>query len=50
MKRHFVFLTFIFSVLSAASAYLTGNWIALIGWTTAAIASIDHFLTLKHFE
>jgi hypothetical protein len=50
MKKHFVFLTFIFSVVSAVSAYFTGNWIALLGWITAAIASLDHFFTLKHFD
>lgn len=50
MKKHFVFLTFIFSSASAVTAYFTGNWIALIGWTTAAIASIDHYFTLRHFE
>jgi hypothetical protein len=50
MKRHFVFLTFIFSVVSAFSAYISGDYMAFLGWMTAAVASIDHFLTLRHFE
>ena len=50
MKRHFVFLTFTFSVVSAFSAYISGDYMALLGWMTAAIASIDHFFTLRHFE
>jgi len=50
MKKHFVFLTFIFSVVSAVTAYFSGNLIALLGWITAAITSIDHFFTLKHFD
>lgn len=50
MKRQFTFITFLFSSISAVLEILTGNWIALMGWTTAAIASLDHFFTLKHFE
>lgn len=50
MKRHFVFLTFIFSMISAVSAFITKDYLALIGFVTAAIASLDHFFTLRHFD
>lgn len=50
MKRHFVFLTFIFSFISAFGAYLNSDWLTLIAWLTAAIASLDHFFTLRHFD
>ena len=49
MKKQLIFLTFVFSLVSAFGAYMTGNWIALLGWATAAMAAIDHFNTLKHF-
>jgi hypothetical protein len=49
-KRHFVFLTFVFSVVCAFGSYINGDWLELIAWLTASVASIDHFFTLKHFE
>lgn len=50
MKRHFVFLTFIFSFISAFGAFMNSDWPLLIAWLTAAIASLDHFFTLRHFD
>lgn len=47
MKKHFVFLTFVFSVVNVVTSFLTGDLVSLIAWLTAAIASLDHFITLK---
>lgn len=48
MKKHFVFITFIFSLTSAVGAYLNSDLLAFLGWFTAAVASIDHFFTLRN--
>jgi hypothetical protein len=47
MKRHFVFLTFVLSVVNIVSSYMIGDILSIMGWFTAAIASLDHFFTLK---
>lgn len=47
MKKHFVFLTFVLSVVNIVSSYMIGDMFSLMGWITAAIASLDHFFTLK---
>ena len=47
MKKHFVFLTFVLSVVNIVSSYMMGDIFSLMGWVTAAIASLDHFFTLK---
>lgn len=48
MKKHLVFITFIFSLASLVHAYLNSDYLAFLGWLTASIASIDHFFTLKN--
>ena len=47
MKKHFVFLTFVLSVVNIVSSYMMGDIFSLMGWVTAATASLDHFFTLK---
>lgn len=47
MKGHFVFLTFIFSLVNIVTSYMIGDMFCLMGWVTSAIASLDHFFTLK---
>ena len=47
MKKHFIFLTFVLSIVNIFTAFLTGDNFSILGWTTAAIASLDHFITLK---
>ena len=47
MKKHFVFLTFIFSLVNIVTSYMIGDMFSLMGWVTSAIASLDHFFTLK---
>jgi hypothetical protein len=47
MKKHFIFITFIFSVVNIVSSYMVGDIFCLMGWLTSAIASLDHFFTLR---
>lgn len=50
MKKHLIFLTFVFSVVCAFNSYQLNNFISVLGWSTAAITSLDHFLTLRKFD
>lgn len=47
MKKHLLFITFIFSLAALVGAYLSGNYVAVWAWITASITSIDHFITLN---
>jgi hypothetical protein len=47
MKKHFIFITFVLSLVNMFTSYINGDVLSLLGWFTAALASLDHFITLK---
>jgi hypothetical protein len=50
MKKHLIFLTFIFSLISFVNSCISGDIMAILGWMTATFASIDHFMTLRNLK
>lgn len=48
MKKHFLFITFVLSLVNIFTSYINGDIFSGLGWLTAAFASIDHFFTIRN--